>query len=516
MLTTTLPGVNRRQAVFFFFLIMPIVGMMLVLGLLLGLATSIIFPIVLTAAIIGVIGTLIVLGLNWRIGLYLIMFFVLWDRVLGFGPTGALNATKIAIALTVIFMLTAIVNGQLTGWWRRLGDPLVVVAFLYVLITALPLPYMAVPEIALEYVQRRATIVVLLLIMMIAISDREVFHRAIIFLVIGGTLVGIATTSEAFTGVGLLERMGKSNPDIGSGVNVLQTYEGSSRLSGPSGGPNFYGLAQSLPAVLAFGLLLYYKEMWKKALCTAALGIMLFNIAGSGSRSGALALLAGVSAVFFLCPVKHRLIKFAVAMTVIVAGVLILVSIDTGTAIERITSPGDAARPASYRITMWQMAVHMWIDHPFTGVGTNAWGFYYEYYRIPPLSANLLRPHNSFTQILAENGIQGVIVYFFLFVFAIINAFSAAFGTMDRRLKFEAMAIASVTIGFLTFAGTQNVLENELYFLVFGLCGATYNIYRLECAEKKDLGPDQLALSPKYQRTAILQARQNAKYPPGT
>ena len=42
-------------------------------------------------------------------------------------------------------------------------------------------------------------------------------------------------------------------------------------------------------------------------------GIFIFNILGTGSRSGALAYIVGVTAVFFLCPVKNRLMKASVA-----------------------------------------------------------------------------------------------------------------------------------------------------------------------------------------------------------
>lgn len=516
MLTTAVPGQFRRQWLFFAFLFMPIFALMFILGVAITREANILIPLAITAGIIAIIASIVTMGINWRIGLYLMMFFVLWDRLLSFGAGGGINATKIAIGLTIIYMLTAMFNGQLPGWGKRLLDPLPFTAILFIAISAFSVIFMPHPDLATSFISRRFNIVVIMIILMIGITNREVFHRAILFLVLGGTLVAIVTLSEPITGVGLLERMGKANPEIGSGIAVLQTYRGAFRIIGPSGGPNFYGLAQSLPAVLAFGLFLYYRPVWKKVLLFLALSVMAFNIIGTGSRSGAAGFIAGVIFVFLLCPVKHRFIKMAVALSLLVASVLILVALDTNVAANRIADPGGAATPALQRIAMWEMAINMFTNYPFTGVGTNGWAYYYPYYRIPPIPERLLRTHNSFMQMLAECGIAGVVSYLMLFVFAGLNVFSAALATRDRRFKFEAMAIASILIGFFTFAGTQNVLEHELYFIVFGLCGAAYNVYRREVAERNPLGVDFLRPDESARRITALAARQQALYPPGT
>ena len=515
MLTTAVPGQSRRQWIFFIFLFMPIFVLLFILGVAITRESDVMIPLAITAGIIGIIGSMVTLGINWRIGVYMIMFFILWDRLLSFNQSGSINATKIAIGLTIVYMLTAMFNGQLPGWGRRLIDPLVIAGVLYVFTTTFSVIFMPHTDLATAYIMRRLNIVVLMCIFLIGVTDREVFHRAILALILGGTLVAIATLSEPITGQGLLERMGKAKPDIGSGINVLQTYKGAFRIIGPSGGPNFYGLAQSLPSVLAFGLLLYYKELWKKVILVLALGVMVFNIVGTGSRSGAAGFLAGVFFVFTLCPVKHRFVKLAAVITLIIVGIFVLAALDTGVAANRLANPSEAQSPTVTRIAMWHMAVNMWTDHPWTGVGTNGWAYYYPYYRIPPVPDRLLRTHNSFMQLFAECGVQGVVSYLLLFLFAGISAFSAAFGTRDRRLKFEAMALASTMIGFFLFAGAENVLEDELYFIVFGMAGAAYTVYRNEKNIVRQLGKDFLLPDERHIRIKLLESRQNTHYPPG-
>jgi len=480
MLTTTTPGQNWRQWAFFALLFIPIFGLMFVLGVFIGRASSPTFPIVVTAAIIGTIGAIVVLGLDFRMGIYLIMLLVLWDRMQTFGAGGRISGTKIAITLTIVFLTTAILADQVKGWSRKLGDPLIILGVLYLLVSIMGLPFMPHPEIGLDFVNRRTNVVALMAILILAVSDREVFHRCVLCIVISGTLVSIATLSEVVTGKSMLERLGKSDPE--AQLNILGSFQGSLRIIGPSGGPTFHALAQTLPGTLAFGLLLYYREMWKKILLVGALLVISFNIVGTGSRGGALGFAVAGLIVFLAGPVKHRFAKLALVAALAFVALTILAASNLDVAAQRVASPGSATRTIDYRVAMWQMALNMFLDHPIVGVGTNGWGIHYNVYRLPNAPGSYLRVHNAFMQLLAENGIQGVLVYLGFYVAATVSAFCAALATTDRRLKFEATAIASTTFGFFFFAGTSNVLENELYFIVFGLCGAAYHIYRREAA----------------------------------
>lgn len=517
MLSSISRGQHLRQAFFIALLFIPISGLMFLAGFFAGRSNDIVFPIAASLLIFGIIGLLVTMGLNWRLGLYAIFYFVLWDRLAAIGETGSMSMTKVCIGLTIVFLFTAIFNNQIPGWYRRLTDPLALLGFLYVAFAFLSISLATFPmEYGLEYVQRRFFIAVLMCLILIAVQDRETFHRCVLALVIGGAMVAVVTTSEAITGEGLLERLGRSNPDRGSGLNELQVYQGRFRLVGPSGDPTFYSLAQSLPGVLVFAMLFYYKEWWKKALLFIALGFIVFNIMGTGSRAGALAFGAGSIMIFVLCPIKHRVSKAVIAFGVIALGIIVMLVLDAGVATDRITSPGEASRSMAYRIAMWKMAVNMWTDHPLTGIGTNGWLLYYHDYRIPGASADLLRAHNSFLQLLAEGGVQSLVTYLMINLFAMISAFCAALATQDRRLKFEAMAFASCTVGFFLFAGSSNVLENELYFLVFGMCGASYHVYKREILNPKVVDEqDRVQYSPVWQRLRTLQRRQNMLYPPG-
>lgn len=512
MLTTLTPGRDFRQWVLLALLFVPIFGLMFVLGVFVGRSSDPIFPIVVCMAIIGTIGAIVALGLEFRIGIYLIMLLVLWDRLQTFGQAGRISGTKIVIGLTIIFLTAAILSDQVRGWSKKLGDPLIILGVLYLFVSIIGVPFMSRPELATEFINRRINVVALMAVLILAISDRDVFHRCVLCLVISGTLVAFATLSEVFTGKSMLERLGKSDPE--AQLNVLGSFEGTMRIIGPSGGPTFHSLAQTLPGTLAFGLLLYYKQWWRKALLTIALLVIGFNIVGTGSRGGALGFAVAALIVFVTGPVRHRYAKLLIVGAVAAGALAIIATLNVDVAAQRVANPTTATRTVDYRVAMWHMALNMFLDNPFLGVGTNGWGVHYNIYRLPDAPGTYLRVHNAFMQMLAENGLQGLIVYTLLYVAAAVSAFSAALGTMDRRLKFEATAIASTTFGFFVFAGTSNVLENELYFIVFGLCGAAYHVYRRERLAGAIPEQDRLEPAAHLQTIALLEQKQRARYGP--
>ncbi len=515
MISTLTPGQRLRQAIFFAPLLLPVFVAMFLGGVFIGRANTDSFTIVLTGALCFVIFSTIVMGVNWRFGLYSIFFFIMFDRLLGIGETGTLNATKVAIGLTSIFLATAIANNQLPRWWERMADPLPVTAIAFLLVCAFSVSFLYMPEYGWSFVTRRFNIAALLIIVMIAVTDRDVLHKCILWFVIGGIIIAILTTSEAFTGKPILEYAGKV-PDPEGERNTLLEWGGKTRLIGPNGDPTFYGLAQSFPGVLVFALFFYYKKFWQKALLGIGFGFIVFNILASGSRGGALSFVAGCLTVFLLCPIKHKLTKATIATALIVGGLFLMVLLQLNVAANRIASPTTADVTIGWRFAMWQMCWEMFANHPLTGLGINSWGLHYHWYRIPGSPGNLQRPLNSFLQILQETGIFGIISYTLLYVFAAFSAFAAVFATRDRRLKFEATGIAGVVLGFFLFAGTSNVLENELYFLLFGLCGSAYFIARYERLYNVPLGSDRLGAPYYDQEIARLQRQQAAMYPPGS
>ncbi|NOG54647.1 MAG: O-antigen ligase family protein [Planctomycetes bacterium] len=505
---------RRRQVLFFTVLLLPLMALLGLVGVVISRVTGYTLPIAAGGAMMGIILGIVVFGVNWRIGLYAIMFLVLWDRWLLITERGGLNATKIAIGLTIIFMAGAILSRELPRWWERLVDAIPLVALGFVLMTLWSFAWTPHPDRAIDFLTRRLNCVVLLALVMVAVTDREVLHRAVLFFVLGGIVCAALAMSELFTGKSILELRGLASEE--SGKNVLQEgFGGRLRIVGPSGDAPFWSLAISAPGILLFGLLFYYRD-WKKRLVMLA-GVLLvaLNIMATGARGGALCFLAGCAAVMLLCPIKHKASKVAVAIAafIILLGAMLLFSDQS--AAGRIADPTRATSTVDYRISNWYMVWDMYEQRPWTGHGVNTYTMFYPWYRIPGSSGEPVRPLNSFMQALQESGIQCVLAYTLLYVFSWFAAGCAALSTSDRRLRFEATALIGVVFGFFLFAGTSNVLENELYFLIFGLCGACYNVARQEHAIWPTLGADFMQPAYQYRLTAALEARQRAKYPVG-
>lgn len=512
MLAALDQSVRRRQVIFFTILLLPLMALMGMVGVVISKVTGYTLPIAAAGAMIGIILGIVVFGLNWRVGLYAIMFLVLWDRWLLVSARGSLNATKIAIGLTTIFMAGAILSRELPRWWTRLVDAIPLLALGFVLMTLWSFAWTPHPDRAVDFLTRRINCILLLMLVMVAITDREVLHRAILYFVLGSMVCAVLALSELFTGKSILELRGLATAEAGK--NVLQeSFGGRLRIIGPSGDATFWGLAISAPGILLFGLLFYYRELKKRLVMLIGVLLVVLNIMATGCRGGALCFLAGCSAVMLLCPIKHKAMKITVAVAafVVLLGALLLFSEQS--AAGRIADPTRASLTVDYRISNWYIAWDMYEQRPWTGYGVNTFTMFYPWHRIPGSSGETIRPLNSFLQVLQESGLQCVLVYTLLYVFAIFASGCAALSTCDRRLRFEATALIGVVFGFFLFAGTSNVLENELYYLIFGLCGAAYHVARQEYMNWRSLGSDFIPPAYPYRLTAALEAQQRAKYP---
>jgi len=468
---------------------------------------------VLSAAVIGIIIAVTAVGINWRIGLYTIMFVIMWERWLLVTEKGGLTGTKIMIGITLIFMVFTILNHQLPRWWERLIDPLPLTAALFFLITLVSFIWTHAPEKSTEFLQRRGSVAILLMIVMIAVTNRDVLHRTIIWFVIGGTIVATISLSELVMGKSVLEVMGRAS-EI-TGTNTAGGWGNRTRIVGPSGDPPFWALAISAPGILLFGLFFYYRTWKKKALVLFSLLVVIINILSTGARAGAMSFVAGCAIIVLFCPIKHKVLKFGVAVGVSVL-VTISLSLYTSSAAVRIADPTLATETLDYRVSNWYAAWDMYEAAPLTGAGVNSFQHRYPWHRLPGSDEDPIRVHNAFVQLLVESGVVGVVIYCLLYLFAALSVGCAALSTQDRRLKFEAVALFATMIGFFLFAGTSNVLENELYFLIFGLCGAAYGVARNENRNWRQLGDDFMEPAYPYQHMASLVAEQDARYPYGT
>jgi O-antigen ligase len=143
----------------------------------------------------------------------------------------------------------------------------------------------------------------------------------------------------------------------------------------------------------------------------------------TGTRGGLLALVGGVAVAGAIAPeLLPRLVRWSAGALAVVALTLVLTaSVTGGNALPGVG--GSAPRflqgsSLADRQEIWSAGVHMIGDHPLVGVGPDAFGLKYAYYRVPryldldPQNAD--EAHDIFIERAATSGLPALAAYLWL------------------------------------------------------------------------------------------------------
>ena len=248
----------------------------------------------------------------------------------------------------------------------------------------------------------------------------------------------------------------------------------SARLQGAGGDPN--GLAASLVAavVLAGALAASSQRRWARVASVAAIPPLVAGLVASQSRGGGIAAVLTVLVAFV---VFERGRVHVAAFTLLVVGVAIMWLSTTPGAWHRLTNfnAGGAGRT-----TLWTAAWRASKDHPVAGVGLNNFRTVAPDYAREPgqlqevhiLAEQPRYVHNTYLQLLAENGVIGLLL-FLGFVLGCLRAMLVAARRFKaiRSTSLEALARAAfvATISMLIAAFFLSAAIDARMWILFAL-----------------------------------------------
>jgi len=194
------------------------------------------------------------------------------------------------------------------------------------------------------------------------------------------------------------------------------------RVSGTLGDPNYFCQFLLILVPLAFDRLKQETHFLIRTLAFLALGIILFTIMLTYSRGGIVGLIA-MLIVFLLLYPRYILI---VSLTIFFS-IPVLKVVTPDNYISRMTSleylmPDKANHPIAEdsfqgRKSEMLVAMKMFLDHPFTGVGFGAYDQHYQKYSqsvFLDFRHEEREAHNRYLEILSETGIIGFMIYLLL------------------------------------------------------------------------------------------------------
>ncbi|HET8898240.1 MAG TPA: O-antigen ligase family protein [Rhodanobacteraceae bacterium] len=275
--------------------------------------------------------------------------------------------------LAGIPMLPAALGGATVFWLlgssRRYDEPQYLLLLLFTLFTAVSIAFNDWLTGGIEQLQAFAPILVLFVVLANAIDRPERVRTTMVVLVLCTTVLALHGVLQARNGIGW--------------TGVPMSLDRRIQYVGIFQDPNDLGLL--FVSVIPMAFWLSARGGWRRLFWLACCALMIYGVYLTKSRGTMLAL-----AAIFGVYVWNRRGLFP-------AGVLGIIALVVMKAISPRMDELNADEESAFgRVDAWYTGLHLLMEHPILGVGTNNFTEY-----------NFLTAHNSFVLVMAENGFIG-------------------------------------------------------------------------------------------------------------
>lgn len=325
---------------------------------------------------------------------------------------------------------------------------------------------------------RLLSVVVLFFILVDLIDCKEHLRKLLQYLVISYLLVGLLGLYEVMAKQHILDLVGY--PMVEEPFTIS---EGRFRAAGPAGDPD----AWSFTTIFAFALTFFFlgpeSSRKTKVILIPVLAIYFFNIVGSASKGGLIALLGTVVTFWLFLRLRHKWlfgISFFVGFGLLLFTYTIFVS---DLPLARYTGE-KGMTSVVYRIELAKMAWGMIKDAPLLGVGIGNFGLEFNrYVRLSPgLRKKPIAPHNSILQAWAECGFFALLAYLSLYIIAIVNLYKAIKKSRDPTVRQAAITALSILVGMIIYSLNYMVILHEAYWMNFAFAVIASNLSKTTTA----------------------------------
>ena len=366
------------------------------------------------------------------------------------GAPGAVSLTKISGLMTCAAVIFDILLRRRPLAWRRLFNRLSLLVVLLAAVTTAAAIIHPSEESFKETVRFFTIVVFFFVILHLTTNEARVRHIVFTW-VITGTLVSVYSLIQRRFGA----TVGSEDwsPIAGTVIDVSEQDVGVMvRTAGTFTHPAWLALYLSLTIPLTLYMLWSARRALHRTLWTLAAVIQAVAIFYTHARMGYLGMVLGV--VLFL--IRRRggtaIVLWAVLVT---AATYPLWPTTFQTRVESIL---DYTSSESSRTRIGQQLVGLWMfrDHPVTGVGPGNFEENVKRYtdRVPDRwRVEVIGAHNLYVEVLAELGVQGLVVLLLILVYAwrAAQQLRRRAPTTSTALLYEAMGASLLVFAFSAF-----------------------------------------------------------------
>ncbi len=191
-------------------------------------------------------------------------------------------------------------------------------------------------------------------------------------------------------------------------ILFAQDIERAIGATSAGGGPNELGatMATTIPLFL---LLSFHKPLGRwRVLFLVGLGLLVFTLITTGSRSGVLGFLAGIGYLWWRS--RHRLVLGVVGIVMVAALFVVMPEQYKGRYQTMAENPIEGT--GNERLMVWGKGLRMAADHPLFGVGISCFGTANALGYSGGSRRSYLESHSLYVQIPAELGLVGALAFF--------------------------------------------------------------------------------------------------------
>lgn len=490
-----------------------ILGIIIVLGAIAGLATTRL-PIVILVGLVAGAALFALIYSNIQIGLMLFLAFNLTLPQAGpslnlgmqmavVGETRGLHFNIHEIVMIMVLVAWVIQAFLKKAEWRE-NSPLMIPVVLYLLTSVLAcfvgLLHDAKPLLVIFRFTRTVFFAYIFFVFLNTLRKRKQLEQLVVVMLICVTLVAAFGLVQKVAGQGWSENVSaRILKKIGypAEVNYVAGEAGENqayRINSTFLHPNVLGAYLVLALPFFISLLWYYRRKWQRALLVVGLLTVLGCLFFTGSRAawiaaGVIAFLYGIFGFFD----KRMILAF---ITVILVVAVIFAMIKPPDFVKKRFVSLSAQQASKARVYQYKLAIDFFMQQPYFGVGMGMEG---QMLRVGDIREMWAAVENVYLTYLVSHGLVGFVPFLLLFLVywgmlmlarsdskkdPFVRYFSEAF-----ILGIVGIAVAAMFGAWLLFA----IPMVTLFWAFLGMGGCLYNMYR-ETVPEHSYAPLELPL----------------------
>lgn len=275
-------------------------------------------------------------------------------------------------------------------------------------------------------------------------------------------------------------------PTFITGLRDLYTKDvlGFPRVQSTALEPLYFANYLLIPLGVMLSLFVRRGELMRRWSMIALLGLALINLFFTVARGGYIAF----GALVFVLVIFHFRYLFQLRLLAIATGILFFGAIVT-TQFLNVQDIADGAGDlfqhvgnlftgASYveRVETFTTAMRAWREHPWIGMGTGSFGPYESAHPFVIPADGWQIVNNEYLEILAENGIIGLLAMVSIFAIVIIRSVKAIVRARDAQLKMIMIGFLAAFVGILVQWNTFSTLYIVHIWFTIGMLTAMQNM----------------------------------------